>query len=329
MSEKKMSEKKIILYKQNLLMQFENRTVWATQKQMAEIYGVSTAAINQHLKSLIKAGEVDKGTIKKNLIVQNEGMRKVKRVVDHYDLKIVISVGFKVENPMAIEFRKWARNIIEEYAIKGFALDDARLKELGGGSYFKELLERIRDIRSSEKALYRQVLDLYATSIDYNAKAPETLEFFKIVQNKLHYASSKQSAAEIIFERADAEKDFMGLTTFAGAMPIRSEVVIAKNYLSKDELFILNRLVGAFFDLAEIKAKQQKFMTMQKWVKELDNFVKSYGKGKLKGSGGISHKMALTKALNEYLKYQAKTLSPVEKEYIEAIKKLENKVNKE
>jgi hypothetical protein len=207
-------------------------------------------------------------------------------------------------------------------------MDDERLKNNGGGNYWKELLDRIRDIRSSEKALYRQVLDLYATSIDYDSKSEISIEFFKMVQNKLHYATNKHTAAETIHERVDAEKDFMGLTTFAGAIPVLSEVGVAKNYLTEDELFRLNRLVSAFFDLAEIKAKEQKQMRMIDWVSELDKFTQNFGKGVLKDAGKISNKKAIEKAIEEYRKYQAKTLSPVEKAYLENIKALEEKVGK-
>jgi len=207
-------------------------------------------------------------------------------------------------------------------------MDDERLKKAGGGNYWKELLDRIRDIRSSEKALYRQVLDLYATSIDYDPKSSESIDFFKIVQNKLHYATSKHTAAELIYDRADAEKDFMGLTTFTGAMPKLSEVKTAKNYLTKDELFRLNRMVSAFFDLAEIKAQEQMKMYMKDWIAELDTFVTIYGRWVLEDSGKISNTQALEKAEKEYRTYQAKTLSPVEKEYLESLKEVQKKVEK-
>jgi hypothetical protein len=209
-------------------------------------------------------------------------------------------------------------------------MDDEKLKGAGGGSYWKELLDRIRDIRSSEKVLYRQVLDLYATSIDYDAKSEEAILFFKTVQNKLHYATNKQTAAEVIYSRADAEKEFMGLTTFAGEIPVKSEISIAKNYLNEDELFRLKRLVSAFFDLAEIKAQERRPMKMKDWIAELDKFSETYGKGVLENSGKISHEKALKKAEKEYKKYQVKTLSPVEKDYLETIKNVQKKFkNKE
>lgn len=220
----------------------------------------------------------------------------------------------------------WATARLREYIVKGFTMDDERLKGNGGGQYWKELLNRIRDIRSSEKVLYRQVLDLYATSTDYNPKSEESVTFFKVVQNKLHYATNQHTAAETIHERADAEKDFMGLTTFAGALPVLADVDIAKNYLTQDELFRLNRLVSAFFDLAEIKAQEHTPMRMADWVAELDKFAENFGKGVLKDSGSISHKKAVEKASSKYRKHQAKTLSPVEEAYLESVKVLEKEV---
>ncbi|MEA3360830.1 MAG: RhuM family protein, partial [Thermodesulfobacteriota bacterium] len=217
---------------------------------------------------------------------------------------------------------------LNEYIRKGFTMDDERLKNLGGGNYWKELLERIRDIRSSEKVFYRQVLDLYATSVDYNPKSKESVAFFKTVQNKLHYATNKQTAAETIYSRADAEKDFMGLATFSGSMPIKAETTIAKNYLNEDELFRLNRMVSAFFDLAEIKAREHTKMYMHDWVAELDKFAEIYGKGVLKDAGKVSHRQATKKAENEYRQYQVKTLSSVEKAYLDTIKGVQKKIEK-
>jgi hypothetical protein len=242
---------------------------------------------------------------------------------------VIISVGYRVKSLRGTQFRIWATQRLREYIVKGFALDDERLKGNGGGNYWKGLLDRIRDIRSSEKALYRQVLDLYATSIDYDPKSKISVEFFKVVQNKLHYATNKHTAAETIHERADAEKDFMGLTTFVGAMPTLSEIGIAKNYLTEDELFRLNRLVSAFFDLAEIRAKEHTKMAMADWVKELDKFAENFGRGVLKDTGNVSHNQALEKATDEYRKYQAKTLSPVEEAYLNNLKVLEKKVGKQ
>ncbi len=243
-----------------------------------------------------------------------------------YNLDVIISVGYRVKSVRGTEFRKWATERLREYIIKGFTMNDERLKENGGGNYWTELLDRIRDIRSSEKVLYRQVLDLYATSIDYDPHNAESQKFFATVQNKLHYAVNKHTAAETIYERADAEKEFMGLTAFSGAIPTKKDIVIAKNYLDQDELFRLNRLVSAFFDLAEIKAQEQVSMKMSDWVTQLDQFVTMYGKGALENAGTISHEKALEKAEQEYKKYQTHTLSPVEKDYLESIRELQKKV---
>jgi len=245
---------------------------------------------------------------------------------------VIISVGYRVKSIRGTQFRQWATKRLREYIVKGFTMDDERLKDTGGGAYWKELLSRIRDIRSSEKVVYRQVLDLYATSMDYDPKSEETIRFFKIVQNKLHYAVNKQTAAELIYNRADAEKEFMGLTNFSSSMPTKKDISIAKNYLIEKELSILNRIVSAFFDLAELKAIEEIPMKMSDWIAELDKFASMYGKGVLLDSGKISHKEALEKANKEYQKYQLKTLSPVEKAYLDSIiqvqKTLENKLKK-
>ena len=248
--------------------------------------------------------------------------------MEHYNLDMIISLGYRIKSGVATQFRIWATQRLNEYIRKGFTLDDERLKGNGGGNYFKELLNRIRDIRSSEKALYRQVLDLYATSSDYDAKSVETILFFKTVQNKLHYATNEQTAAEVIYNRADADKEFMGLTTFKGDLPELNEVRIAKNYLTEDELFRLNRLVSAFFDLAEIKAKEETLMKMKDWIVELDKFSNSYGKGVLKNAGSVSHEQAIEKAEKEYRKYEVKTLNAVEKAYLESLKQIEKEINK-
>ena len=236
---------------------------------------------------------------------------------------MIISLGYRVKSIVATQFRRWATELIKEYLKKGYALDDNRLKELGGGDYWKELLERIRDIRSSEKVMYRQVLDLYATSADYNPKSAESIAFFKMVQNKLHFATHGNTAAEVIYNRADAEKDFMGLTTFSGDFPTKKDVVIAKNYLSEKELKVLNNLVSAYFDLAEINAIEHNTMYIADYVEQLDKILSSTGKGILENAGSISHKQAVEKAEAEYQKFIQKNLSPVEKEYLEVIKNLE------
>lgn len=310
-------------------VRIDGETVWLAQTQLAELFGTTKSNISIHVKNIFKEGELTKeATVKEYLTVQKEGNREVSRDIEHYNLDMIISIGYRVKSQIATHFRQWATKRLREYIVKGFTMDDERLKGNGGGNYWKELLDRIRDIRSSEKALYRQVLDLYATSIDYDPKSDTSIQFFKVVQNKLHYATNQHTAAETIHARADAGKDFMGLTTFRGASPVRSEIGIAKNYLTEDELFRLNRLVSAFFDLAEIKAQEHTKMTMKDWVVELDKFAENFGKGVLKDAGSVSHKQAVEKATQEYRKYQAKTLSPVEEAYLENIKALEKKIEK-
>jgi hypothetical protein len=311
-------------------VRLENEDIWLTQKMMAELFQTTPQNITIHLKNIFDEKELkEEATCMDFLQVQNEGSRKVERKQKFYNLDAIISVGYRIKSHIATKFRIWATERLKEYMIKGFALDDDRLKGAGGGNYWKELLERIRDIRSSEKVLYRQVLDLYSTSIDYDPSTQESIRFFKTVQNKLHYAVNKQTAAETIYSRADAEKDFMGLTTFTGDIPVKSEIKIAKNYLDEDELFRLNRMVSAFFDLAEMKAREHTRMRMKDWIAELDRFTEMYGKGVLPDAGKISHDEAMEKAEKEYLKYQVKTLSPVEKAYLDTIrtvqKKAENK----
>jgi hypothetical protein len=308
-------------------VRIQGETVWLSQAQLVELFDSSKSNISEHIKNIFTEGELRQDSVvRKFRTVQNEGNREVSRDIEHYNLDMIISLGYRVKSQIATRFRQWATARLREYIVKGFTMDDERLKGTGGGNYWRELLDRIRDIRSSEKALYRQVLDLYATSIDYDPKSETSMEFFKVVQNKLHYATNQHTAAETIHARADAGKDFMGLTTFAGTLPALSEVGIAKNYLTEDELFRLNRLVSAFFDLAEIKAQEHTKMTMEDWVAELDKFAENFGKGVLKDAGKVSHKQAREKATKEYRKYQAKTLSPVEKAYLDRIKVLEKKV---
>lgn len=310
-------------------VRIEGETVWLTQTQLAELFGTTKQNVSLHIINIYEEKELTKeATVKEYLIVQSEGNREVSRQIEHYNLDLIISLGYRVKSQIATHFRQWATARLREYIVKGFAMDDERLKGNGGGRYWKELLDRIRDIRSSEKALYRQVLDLYATSVDYDPKSEQSVTFFQVVQNKLHYATNQHTAAETIHERADAEKDFMGLTTFAGAMPRRSEVVVAKNYLTEDELFRLNRLVSAFFDLAEIKAQEHAQMRMTDWIAELDKFAENFGKGVLQDAGVVSHQQAVDKAQGEYRKYQAKTLSPVEEAYLENMKALQKRVEK-
>ena len=307
-------------------VRFENETVWLNQDQLAELFDKGRSTIAEHILNIFKEGELSEDLVCREF--RRTGSDGKEYLVKHYNLDVVISVGYRVSSIQGTRFRQWATARLREYIVKGFTMDDERLKGTGGGNYWKELLNRIRDIRSSEKALYRQVLDLYATSIDYDPKNATSVEFFKVVQNKLHYATNQHTAAETIHARAESEKDFMGLTTFAGAVPILAEVGIAKNYLTENELFRLNRMVSAFFDLAEIKAQEHTKMTMADWVAELDKFAENFGKGVLKDAGKVSHKQAVEKATEEYRKYQAKTLSPVEEAYLESIKALEKKVEK-
>lgn len=310
-------------------VRFEDETVWLSQQQMAALYQTSRTNIVEHIKHIYEEGELDeKSTCRNFRQVQTEGKREVSREIPFYNLDMIISLGYRVKSAVATQFRRWASDLIKEYLKKGYALDDKRLKELGGGDYWKDLLDRIRDIRSSEKVMYRQVLDLYATSADYNPKSAESIAFFKMVQNKLHYATHGNTAAEVIYNRADAEKEFMGLTTFEGDFPTKKDITIAKNYLSENELKVLNNLVSAYFDLAEINAMEHKTMYMSDYVEELDNILSSTGKKVLEGAGKISHQQAMKKAETEYQKFIQKNLSPVEKAYLETINSLEKKSKK-
>ena len=327
----KMIENKgdIVIYKTQdgltkINVKFEDETVWLSQQQMALLFQTSRTNIVEHIKHIYEEGELEQLSTCRNFRqVQTEGNRKVEREIPFYNLDMIISLGYRVKSIVATQFRRWATELIKEYLKKGYALDDNRLKELGGGDYWKELLERIRDIRSSEKVMYRQVLDLYATSADYNPKSAESIAFFKMVQNKLHFATHGNTAAEVIYNRADAEKDFMGLTTFSGDFPTKKDVVIAKNYLSEKELKVLNNLVSAYFDLAEINAIEHNTMYMADYVEQLDKILSSTGKDILENAGSVSHKQAVEKAEAEYQKFIQKNLSPVEKEYLEVIKNLE------
>ena len=321
----------IIIYESNdgkpqISVRVENETVWLTQAQLVELYHSSKANVSEHIKHIFEEGELERNSVVRKFRTTATDGKNYN--IEHYDLDMIISLGYRIKSSIATNFRRWATARLREYMVKGFTMDDERLKESGGGNYWKELLDRIRDIRSSEKVLYRQVLDLYATSVDYNPKSKESIAFFKTVQNKLHYATNKQTAAETIHARADAEKDFMGLATFSGSIPTKAETAIAKNYLNEDELFRLNRMVSAFFDLAEIKAQEQTQMHMKDWVAELDKFAGMYGKGVLGDAGKVSHDKALAKAEKEYRKYQVKTLSPVEEAYLDTIKTVQKQVEK-
>lgn len=310
-------------------VRLENDSVWLSQQQMADLYQTSRTNVVEHIKHIYEEQELDIDSTCRNFRqVRQEGNRQVERDIPFYNLDMIISLGYRVKSRIATNFRRWATERLKEYMIKGFTMDDERLKQVGGGGYWKELLDRIRDIRSSEKVMYRQVLDLYATSVDYDPRAEESIKFFKIVQNKLHYAAHGHTAAEVIFDRADADKPFMGLTTFAGDYPTRNDIMVAKNYLNEDELKILNNLVSGYFDFAEIQAMRRKPMYMADYISQLDNILASTGESLLVGAGKVSHKQAQDKATTEYLKYQERTLSPVEQAYFDSIKVLAEKTSK-
>ena len=302
---------------------FVDETVWLTQQQMAELFHTSRSNIVEHIGHIYEEGELDEvSTCRKFRQVRLEGNRQVTRELPFFNLDMIISLGYRVKSLIATQFRRWATERLKEYMIKGFTMDDERLKNLGGGNYWRELLERIRDIRSSEKVMYRQVLDLYATSVDYNPRSAESVAFFKMVQNKLHYATHGHTAAEVIYERADADKPFMGLTTFSGDFPTAKDIGIAKNYLTEEELRVLNQMVSGYFDFAEVQAIRHRPMYMSDYVEQLDNILRATGEEVLTHAGKISHAQAMEKAKAEYKRYQAQTLSPVEEEYLKTIKQL-------
>ena len=303
-----------------------NETVWLTQEQMSELFQRNKSTISRHIRNIFNEGELDeKATVAKIATVQNEGIRHVERTIDYFNLDVIISVGYRVKSQRGVQFRIWATNILKEYIKKGFAMDDDRLKELGGGGYFKELLERIRDIRASEKVFYRQVLEIYATSIDYDPKAEISIQFFKKVQNKIHYAVTGETAAEVIYHRVDYEKDFMGLMLFLGEQPTLQEAKTANDYLDEIELRAMGQLVSGYLDFAERQAEREKPMMMKDWIKHLDGILTSTGENLLIGKGTVSHLQAMEKAQSENKKYKAKTLSSVEKDYLDSIKTLKQK----
>ena len=307
-------------------VKMENETVWLTLDQMADLFDRNKSTISRHLKNIFEEGELTReAVVAKFATTASDG--KIYQV-DYYNLDVIISVGYRVKSIVGTHFRQWATERIKEYMIKGFTMDDERLKNLGGGNYWKELLDRIRDIRSSEKVLYRQVLDLYATSVDYDPKSSESITFFKIVQNKLHFAAHGHTAAEVIYKRADSQKPFMGLTSFTGSVPTAKDIKIAKNYLEADELKVLNNLVSGYFDFAEIQAMRKKPMYMNDYITQLDNILGSTGEKLLTDAGKISHEQAMEKAMSEYRKYQEKTLTDVEQSYLETIKMLDDKTSK-
>lgn len=301
---------------------FDGDTVWLSKAQMAELFQRDRSVISKHIKNVFEEGELlREGNVQILHITTSD------KPVEFYNLDVIISVGYRVKSKRGTQFRIWATGILKEYMRKGFALDDERLKNLGGGGYFKELLERIRDIRASEKVFYRQVLEIYATSIDYDPKAEISIQFFKKVQNKIHYAVHGQTAAEVIYTRADAEKEFMGLTAFAGSQPTLREAVVAKNYLDEKELRAMGQLVSGYLDFAERQAEREQAMTMRDWAEHLDRILTMSGEQLLRGNGSISHKQAVDKATAEYRKYKERTLSEVERDYLDSIKILEQKTD--
>jgi hypothetical protein len=313
-------------------VRFEGKTVWLTQAQMAELFGKGRSTVTEHIQNIFKEGELDEKVVCRDFrLTAEHGAIEGKtqeNIVKHYSLDAIISVGYRVKSAQGTRFRQWATARLREYLVQGFTMNDEFLKNNGGGVYWKKLLSRIRDIRSSEKMLYRQVLDLYSTSADYDPKSLHSVKFFKIVQNKLHYGAHKQTAAEVIYSRADSDKEFMGLTVFAGDLPVLEEVRIAKNYLTAEELEKLNRLVSAYFELAELRAMNKQAMNMTNHIKALDSLLGDYGEGVLTGAGKVTHEQAIEKAEKEYRKYQVKTLSSAEKDYLETIKVAEKKLVK-
>lgn len=325
-------ENQILIYQtenNELKVRLEEENIWLTQQQLAELYQSSRTNVVEHIKHIYQEGELQQeATCRKFRQVRREGGRDVERELPFYNLDMIISLGYRIKSQIATKFRIWATERLKEYMIKGFSLNDEKLKNLGGGSYWKELLDRIRDIRSSEKVMYRQVLDLYATATDYDPKSEMSMQFFKIVQNKLHYAAHGHTASEVIYYRVDSDKPFAGLTNFKGSQPTQAEVMIAKNYLSEQELKVLNNLVSGYFDLAELNAIEQREMKMADFVQELDRILSSAGRKILDSAGQISHEIAKEKTIAEYRKYTAKTLSEVEESYLLTLKNLEKQAKK-
>lgn len=307
-------------------VRMDQDTVWLTLDQMAELFQRDKSTISRHIKNIFTEGELDRNSVVVNFATTAADGKTYR--VDYYNLDVIISVGYRVKSITGTHFRIWATQHLKEYMVKGFTMDDECLKGRGGGQYWKELLARIRDIRSSEKVLYRQVLDLYATSIDYDPKSELSVQFFKIVQNKLHYAAHGHTAAEVIYERADADKPFMGMRSFKGDFPTLADAKIAKNYLNEDELKVLGNLVSGYFDFAEVQAMRKNPMYMKDYIEYLDSILSATGEKILLDAGKVSHKAALEKASAEYRKYQVQTLSPVEEAYLETIKDMEKTVKK-
>ncbi|MBQ6709356.1 MAG: virulence RhuM family protein [Bacteroidales bacterium] len=326
-----MKENKVIIYTANdgktkIDVKLEEDTLWLTQAQMCELYQTSKSNVSEHIKHIFEEEELnEESVVRKFRTTAADGKEYL---VSHYNLDMIIALGYRVRSIIATRFRQWATERLKEYIVKGFTLDDERLKKLGGGSYWKELLERIRDIRASEKVLYRQILEIYATSIDYDPRAQVSQEFFKKVQNKIHYAIHGHTAAELIVERADAEKDFMGLLTFKGNHPTLIEAKTAKNYLNEKELRAMGQLVSGYLDFAERQAEREQVMTMNDWAAYLDRILTMSGEQLLQGSGSVSHEEAMEHATMEYRKYKQRTLSDVERDYLFSIKYIEDSVKK-
>lgn len=324
-------ENNIIIYqtqdgKTKIDVKIDNDTVWLNQAQIAELLQTTKQNISSHIQNIFKEQELVEDSVVKDFLTTASDGKDYN--VKYYNLDVIISVGYRVKSLRGTQFRIWATQILKEYMIKGFAMDDDRLKNLGGGGYWHELLERIRDIRASEKVFYRQVLDIYATSIDYDPHADTSVDFFKKVQNKIHYAVSHQTAAEIIYSRADAQKEFMGLTTFKGKEPHLSDAIVAKNYLDEKELRTMGQIVSGYLDFAERQAERHQPMTMKDWAEHLDKILTATGEDLLQGAGSVSHQKAVSKAKDEYQKYQAKTLSAAEKDYLESLKTIEKQIEK-
>jgi hypothetical protein len=321
----------IIIYqsedgKTHIEVRVEQETVWLTQQQLCELYQSSKSNVSEHIKHIFDDGELDESSVVRKFRTTAADGKTYE--VNHYNLDMIISLGYRIRSVIATHFRRWATERLKEYIIKGFTMDDERLKQLGGGNYWKELLDRIRDIRSSERVLYRQVLDLYATAVDYDPRSNISVAFFKIVQNKLHYAAHGHTAAEVLYDRADNEKPFMGMTTFKGDWPTLQDARIAKNYLSQDELKILNNLVSGYFDFAEIQAMRHQPMYMADYIKQLDTILTSTGQELLTDAGSVSHDQAMAKVKAEYDLWREHTLSPVEQAYFDTIKELNKKGKK-
>ena len=326
-----MNENKVIIYTANdgktiIDVKLEEETLWLTQAQMCELYQTSKSNVSEHIKHIFEEGELNKESVVRNFRTTAADGKEY--LVSHYNLDMVIALGYRVRTIIATRFRQWATERLKEYIVKGFTLDDERLKKLGGGSYWKELLERIRDIRATEKVLYRQILEIYATSIDYDPRAQVSQDFFKKVQNKIHYAIHGHTAAELIVERADAEMDFMGLLTFKGNHPTLIEAKTAKNYLNEKELRAMGQLVSGYLDFAERQAEREQVMTMNDWAAYLDRILTMSGEQLLQGSGSVSHEQAMEHATTEYRKYKQRTISDAERDYLLSIKSIEDSITK-